>query len=383
MTSDVTQSHSARPAVIPSQEHDTQQSQRQRLDHEPATVAMPPADASPADVEVQDPGSLGRRFREPRTLASFAFAALIVYFVFDRLDIDPGDVWSRLKQANVVLFALAMAMFYATFVIRAVRWTMMLKRVGIDAEHGHPLPSLPSMVKIFILSWFANCVVPARLGDAYRSYLLKQHSKTSFGVGLGTILAERLIDLVVMVVMVLGAGILVFGTHAPDRAEDAFLLGAAVVVVGIAGAVALFLFRERVERVIPDRFTHHFQKLHTGIFEILRRPLPYAGIGVLVWIGDGLRVYLVAKSLGADLTLAESTVVSLLSALVTIVPFTPAGLGYVEAFMIWVLQQVDVGAGTAAAVAILDRLATYWSLILIGLPLYIVNFRREIRSNDG
>lgn len=380
MTSDITASDRS---TIPSPNEDV----RDRQPTYPAAKHRSAADTSAPDAasksEGEDPGSLGRRFKEPRTLVSFAFAALIVYFVFDRLEIDPADVWSKLKTANLFLFALAMVTFYSTFVIRAVRWRMMLERVGIDEEHGHPLPALPGMVKIFVLSWFANCVVPARLGDAYRSYLLKQHSKTSFGVGLGTILAERLIDLAVMVVMVLGAGVIVFGTQAPERAEDAALAGAAVVVIGIVGALTLFLLRERVERLIPDRFTHHFQKLHTGIFEILRNPFPYAGIGVLIWIGDGLRVYLVAKSLGADLTIPESTVVSLLSALVTIVPFTPAGLGYVEAFMIWLLPELGVAGGTAAAIAILDRLATYWSLILIGLPLYFLSFRKDIKLDDA
>ncbi|MDQ3539881.1 MAG: flippase-like domain-containing protein [Chloroflexota bacterium] len=382
MTSDIT---STDQSAIPSPKDDARKRQRtyQPASQQSGVDTSVPEDLSSSEGEGQDPGSLGKRFKEPRTLASFAFAALIVYFVFDRLEIDPGDVWSKLKRANLLLLALAMVTFYSTFVIRAIRWKLMLERVGIDAEHGHPLPALPGMVKIFILSWFANCVVPARLGDAYRSYLLKQHSKTSFGVGLGTILAERLIDLAVMVVMVLGAGVIVFGTQAPDRAEQAALLGAAVMVIGVFGALMLFLLRERLERVIPDRFTHHFQKLHTGIFEILRRPFSYAGIGVLIWIGDGLRVYLVAKSLGVDLTIPESTVVSLLSALVTIVPFTPAGLGYVEAFMIWLLQELNVNAGTAAAIAILDRLATYWSLILIGLPLYFINFRKDIKTDDA
>ncbi len=380
MTTDIT---STEQSSIPASKEDVARRHRAY----PLTPPTPGVETATPDSldtsEGQDPGSLGRRFWEPRTLASFAFAGLIVYFVFDRLDIDPADVWSQLKEANLFLFGLAVLTFYSTFVIRAVRWRMMLERVGIDEEHGHPLPSLPGMMKIFVLSWFANCVVPVRLGDAYRSYLLKQHSKTSFGVGLGTILAERLIDLAVMVAMVLGAGIIVFGTNAPPRAEQALLLGAAVVAIGIVGALTLFLLRERVERLIPDRFTHHFQKLHTGIFDILQRPLPYAGIGVLIWVGDGLRVFLVAKSLGVDLTLPEATVVSLLSALVTIVPFTPAGLGYVEAFMIWLLPQVGVAAGTAAAIAILDRLATYWSLILVGLPLYFINLRKEIRSTDG
>lgn len=380
MTSDIT---STEQSAVPTSNDDARKRRRILQPASPRSGVEISAPELQSQPEGQDPGSLGRRFKEPRTLVSFAFAALIVYFVFDRLQIDPADVWSRLRRANPFFFALAVVTFYSTFVIRAVRWKMMLERVGIDAEHGHPLPTLLGMVKIFILSWFANCVVPARLGDAYRSYLLKQHSKTSFGVGLGTILAERLIDLVVMVVMVFGAGILVFGTHAPARAEQAVFLGAAVVVIGIIGAMTLFLLRERLERIIPDRFTHHFQKLHSGIFEILRNPFPYAGIGVLIWIGDGLRVYLVAKSLGVDLTIPESTVVSLLSALVTIVPFTPAGLGYVEAFMIWLLQELNVHEGSAAAIAILDRLATYWSLILIGLPLYFINFRKEIKSDDA
>jgi uncharacterized protein (TIRG00374 family) len=142
----------------------------------------------------------------------------------------------------------------------------------------------------------------------------------------------------------------------------------------------LFFLRDHIEDRIPDRFTGHFRRLNKGIFDILRRPLPFAAMGGAIWLLDGVRVFLVARALGAELSIQEAVVVSLLSALVTIVPFTPAGLGIVEGFMIWMLVQVDVGHDTAAAIALIDRSITYLSLIVLGLPMYAITLRREAKA---
>jgi uncharacterized protein (TIRG00374 family) len=91
-----------------------------------------------------------------------------------------------------------------------------------------------------------------------------------------------------------------------------------------------------------------------------------------------VRLFIVAKALGVDLHIAESQLVSLSSALVTIVPFTPGGLGLVEGFMTWILGQVDVAENTAGALAILDRSITYASLIAVGIPLYVFYLRHKV-----
>jgi uncharacterized protein (TIRG00374 family) len=337
---------------------------------------VPPREETP-DGEVPEP--IGKRLMQPRTFISFGIAALIVLFLFRGLGIDVNDVWSQMRSADPVLYAAAFLTFYSAIVVRAVRWRMMLRRAGISEENGYAMPGVADSTQIMVLSLFVNCVVPARLGDAYRSFLLKERNSASFGVSFGTILAERLIDIVVMVGVVLAAGAVVFGTNVPGRAEQAFLLGLAVVVIGVIGVLVLLGLRSRIEGWIPDRFTTHFQKLNEGIFTILTRPLPYVGLGVVIWLFDGLRVYLVAHSLGADLSIPESIVVSLLSALVTIIPFTPAGVGFVEGFMIWILPQLGVERATAVAIALLDRSITFLSLIVIGLPLYLWNLRKAAR----
>lgn len=335
---------------------------------------------SSAETEDQGPENLGRRVMQPRTLISFGLALVIIVFVFSRLNIDPSLVWSRVKQANVGLLLAAGVVYYFALFVRGLRWKMMLRRVGIDEAHGYPMPGPFGMFHIVFLSWFANCVVPARLGDAYRSYLLKQKNKASFGTTFGTILAERLIDLVALIMVLLAAGIVVFGTRVPHRAEQAFLLGAAVVIIGIIGVTILWFGRDHFERWIPERFTLHYRRLSEGIFEILKRPIPYGVIGGALWMCDGLRVLLVAWALNVHLTIAEATVVALLSALATAIPLTPGGAGTVEAFMIIILPWVGIKGDAAAALALLDRVVTYWSLIAIGLPIYIISLRHAVPS---
>ena len=335
---------------------------------------------NPDEEPQSPPEALGKRFLQPRTFVSFGLAAFIVFFVVRGLDVDMDDVWRQMRSANLPLLATAFVTYYFAILIRAIRWRRMLMQVGINEQHGYDLPGVWGTFQILTLSLFANCVVPARLGDAYRSFLLKDRSGASFGVGFGTILAERLIDVVVMVGVVVTAGAVVFGTNVPGRAEQAFLLGVGVVIVGVLGALGLWFFRERIEAAIPQRFSGHFQRLNKGIFDILRKPFPFAAMGILIWLMDGLRVYLVAESLGASLTIPEAIVVSMLSALVTIVPFTPAGLGVVEGFMVWLLPQFGVPQDTAVAIALIDRSITYLSLLVIGLPLYVFNLRRVVKQ---
>jgi hypothetical protein len=328
------------------------------------------------------PDSLGKRFLNLRTFVSFGLAVAILGFVFRGLGIDLNDAWTRMRQADPLLFLAALGVFYSTFILRAYRWKRMLARVAISEAHGYPVPALPGMIQIILLSWFANCVVPARLGDAYRGYLLKQRTGASFGVSLGTILAERLIDLVVLVSVLLISGVVVFGTHAPGQTETAFLFGGGVVMVGVIGIAVLWFLRDRIEGWLPLRLMSHYRKLNTGIFKVLARPTRFAGISVGLWLLDGLRVMLIARSLGEDISYPAAIMVALISALVSVIPFTPAGLGFVEGFMVTALTQIGVRGGVAAAIALLDRVVTYLSLIVIGLPLYIWVLRHEIKLGD-
>lgn len=337
----------------------------------PSTSTQPPE---------EPPGDIGSKLLRPHTIVSFLIALAIMVFFFRQLNISLADVWADLSKARLQYFFAAFGLYYVAMFLRGMRWGWMLRAAEVDREPDASIPGTVQLTEILMLSWFVNCLVPARLGDAYRSYVLKRESKVPFSASLGTILAERIVDLFVLVVMMVGAGILTFRGHStPGKAEQVYLASGVLMALGLAGLIGLWFARHFIERRIPEKWRVQFANLHHSLFACLRRPGRYAGVSVVIWVLDGARLMLVAKSLGVDLTAATSVFVALMASLLTTLPITPAGLGVVETAIIVVLKWVDVTPSLATSVAVLDRLITYWSLILIGLILYIKRFRSEVK----
>jgi glycosyltransferase 2 family protein len=342
-------------------------------------IPVSPAASGEQNGSNGDPVGLRSRIFKPHTILSFAVALFILVFFFRRLDINIGDVWAIIKNANVWLLALALIIFYSTFIIRAFRWRLMLSQAGITDANGFAVPDIPRFVDIFILSWFANCVIPAKLGDGYRSYLLKRDSGAPMSSGLGTILAERLVDLVVLFSTMIVMGIIAFHGNVPGEAERTLIGGVALVAIGIIAVTVLYFFRDHLEQLIPHRFRAQYVRLHDGIFSCLRRPGRFAAISVVIWMFDGTRMFLVAKALGADIGFSTAVFVALMASLVATLPFTPAGLGVVEAAVIVILTDVvHLSPSMAGSIALMDRVITYWSLIVIGLILYGRQMKRDV-----
>jgi uncharacterized protein (TIRG00374 family) len=343
----------------------------------PVEIPQEPATVEP---ELPAPEPIQRRLLRPHTLISFGIAALIVALLVRRLDIDPWAVWQNLRNANPALFLAALAIYYLTFVARTFRWRYMLVQAGIPRQPGFRMPSFRRLFEILMLSWFANCVVPAKLGDGYRCYLLKQDSGASFSRTLGTILAERLTDLVVLFVTMSGAGLIAFQGNLPSKVVQTMLAGIGLIAVGVTAVAIVGIGRNRVQRFIPERFHRQFEHFHTAIFACLRRPGIPTAISLGVWAMDGLRFYLVAAALGAGLSFPLAVFVALMSALLTTLPITPAGVGVVELAVVVVLKLVDIHADMASSIALMDRLIGYWSLIVVGLVLYLWKLRREVAA---
>lgn len=329
-------------------------------------------------VSERAPDGVGARLLRPQTLVSFVVAIGIIAFLVTRLDINLHAVWTNVRNANPVLLLAGFGLYYATFILRAYRWRWMLAQAGIDERSGYRVPGIPRLIEIILLSWFVNCIIPAKLGDGYRCYLLKQDAGASFSRTLGTILAERLTDLVVLFVTMSGAGLIAFHGDLPSKVVQTMLVGIGLIAVGVTVVAIVGIGRNRIQRFIPERFHRQFEHFHTAIFACLRRPGIPTAISLGVWAMDGLRFYLVAAALGAGLSFPLAVFVALMSALLTTLPITPAGVGVVELAVVVVLKLVDVHADMASSIALMDRLIGYWSLIAVGLVLYLWKLRREV-----
>jgi uncharacterized protein (TIRG00374 family) len=242
------------------------------------------------------------------------------------------------------------------------------------------MPSLPGIGRIILLSWFVNCLVPAKLGDAYRAYLLKRHADVSFSKTVGTILAERILDLVILFGLLGLAAVVAFGAALPTAVLSLVEVALALAIILILGLFTMRLLGGRIRRWLPLRFHRHYGLFEEGTLRSFHRGLPLlASYSVLAWAMESGRLYLVMLALGLhQLHPAVPLFVSLAGALLTTVPVTPAGLGFVESGLVSLLLLFGglgliggMSAELALAVALLDRTISYWSLIVVGAVLHV------------
>ncbi|MCO5175610.1 MAG: flippase-like domain-containing protein [Thermomicrobiales bacterium] len=331
-----------------------------------------------ADQTHSQPPSIGERLRSPQTIISFIIAFALIYFIFTQLNINIADVWSQIRNANPFYLFLGFAAYYGSFPFRAARWRRLLKNAGISEETGYAIPNTKGLTEIYVLGWFANCVVPAKLGDAYRGYLLKKHAGPSFSRTLGTIFAERLLDVVALVVIMMLSALFVFHGSVPSSLRPWFVVGAVLVVIGIGGLIALMTASHHLQRLVPQRFRQNYITLADGIVTSFSRSgfVAIASLTVFVWLLEGVRVYFGAQAIGVDLSISAALFVALLASLLTTVPFTPAGMGFVEGGTVLAVKLFGVTAAQATAVAIIDRTIASYSVVIIGGLLYFITKRK-------
>jgi len=323
--------------------------------------------------------SLWRRFFNYRTLISFVIAFGILFLVFERLNIDFSATWATITGCNPFLYILAFFCYYLSFPLRALRWRLLLRNAGFGKRQGVELPSLGGLTQIIIINWFVNCIMYARLGDPYRAYLLKQNADVSFPKTLGTVLSERVLDIIVIFLLVLVAIFVLLLTGSPGMRVAGLVLVVGIVLLSVIAVLlgVMGRFGRSVARRLPRRVKAvytHFEEGTLGSFG----GLPMLGsLSIGIWLLEAGRLVLVTQALSQatgfnilDIGLALLLFAALANAMITAIPLTPGGLGLVEPGVAGLLMIAAIPRGVALSIVLVDRTISFLSVIVIGLVVF-------------
>jgi uncharacterized protein (TIRG00374 family) len=239
--------------------------------------------------------------------------------------------------------------------------------------------------EIVFLSWLVNCLVPAKLGDVYRAFLLKLNATVSLSRTFGTVFIERILDLFAIAILGLAAGFWSFRSGFPPEIQFVAALGVAVVVVlGLLLLTMRNFGRRMLEMLpLPNRVLELYDRFEEGVFGAIRGHmlLPLAVLTGFIWVTEGMRLYLVVQALGfpdVALGISGAFFVAFIGSLLTAVPLSPAGLGVVELGVVGVLVAAyGVPVTEATTIALVDRAISVFSIIVIGSMVYAVSGKRR------
>ena len=353
----------------------------QPIEQEADALINPDRDTA---VPPPDQMSLLRRLREPRTILSIVVPLAIVVIAAFLNQKYLAEIPADIGRANPWLVLLAFLIYYAGFPLRGLRWTRLLRGAGYRVK-------VKDGTEILFLSWLVNCIVPAKLGDLYRAYLLKLNSPVSTTKTLGTVFMERILDLIAIAALGLLAGYWRFKDSLSDLPETTQLIFAIAVVVVVLLLVALVVMRNFGRRVmaalpLPHKVVDFYERFEEGVFgSVGARGLPMLGVlTVLIWMTEAMRLYFVIRALGfadVDLGISGARFVALIGSLLTAVPFTPGGIGLVEGGMGLVLTTVfKASSGHALAIVLVDRAISVFSIVVLGSIAYVISSKPRGRG---
>lgn len=316
--------------------------------------------------------NLGHKLLKKRTVFSFLLAFVILYLMVTRINLS--QLAAVLRRTDVALYLAAFVVYYAAFPFRGLRFRIMLANNGCRAN-------VKDLTEIIFVSWFANCVVPAKLGDVYRAYLVRNNCRLPFSTTLGSVFVERVFDLFILYLMIGFTGLISFHGRIPPVMLT--VLETAFILLGILGAVLIGMkyAGRKMLGFLPGKAREWYNRFLDGTMASFRHNWQLFFLTMVIWILEGLSFYLVTLAIGLKLDFYLVIFVGLISALLTALPVTPAGLGLVEVAKMSILLFFGVDRSVAISAALLDRLINYWSILLAGLPVYLTSAKvKQIRE---
>lgn len=335
----------------------------------------------------QEQLSIGKRLLNWRTLIPLVIVIVALVYFAQKANINPQQTWASIRTANIYFVLAAFTIYYLSFPIRTLRWRLLLQNAGYTKANEIELPKFWKLLEIIYISWFTNSIVPAKLGDLYRAYLLRKETGLPTSRTFGTVIAERLLDLIVLLLIFIPAVMISLHENLPSTLQTGLRIALVAVIAGIAGLFLLRLFPAQIGRLVPKRFRGHYNHFQEGTLGSFRRVPLLTPLTVAVWACESLRFFFIALALnligGSFLHIFSAALfIALGEALLTVVPFTSGGIGLVEGGMLAMIALFTSERSLAAAAILLDRTISLFSLLVFGFIVFMIAFGRQAAKQN-
>ena len=313
------------------------------------------------------PGKASRLLRSLRLWLGIAISLVFLYWLASQVR-DLAHVWGALQQAQYIYLLPALVAYFAGVWVRSVRWHFLLKPVRVVSSER--------LFPVVVIGYMANNILPARIGELVRAYVLGEREGVSKSATLATIVVERVCDGLVMLAFMLAVGLVVpFGTTLQQM-----VWATAVLFVGLLVTIAVFAARpdwaERLVglalRPVPARHRLPFAKIAaaglTGLAAMrsARGVATAFGLSILAWLCEAGMYYLIAQGFFPDIGLHAMLLTVAVANVGAMIPSSPGYVGTFDALAVFTLGLFGIDGDLALGYTAVLHTALLVPVTLLG-----------------
>jgi uncharacterized membrane protein YbhN (UPF0104 family) len=253
----------------------------------------------------------------------------------------------------------ALALYAIATLTRGERWHRLLQHTSI---HPRRLDSYA----ITTVGYAGNNVLPARAGEALRTFLVAGRVEASKREVLGTIIAERVLDAAVLAVF------FAFGAY------GTLISGNPIALLGIVlvGIVAVLMFPSRWR---PSPEHPRLQWLLETAGRLLgptrrlasREGFLLLGTTFVIWSIEASTYWLISKAVGLGISLGGAVFVMVVANFVALIPAGPGYVGTFDAAVLFAAKSLGASRSLALPFLLLLRFVLFIPITITGLLLLV------------
>jgi glycosyltransferase 2 family protein len=289
-----------------------------------------------------------------------------------------AGVWQEIARGRLDLLALALVATLATYALRSQRWKYLLDGIGPT--------TFGNRFRTTVIGFAASFLLPARVGEVLRPYLLAREEKLSAAACFATVILERVFDMVT-VLMFFAAFLLLFDPGLSE-ADPAVFRAIKVGGLGVAGAtvalLGVFFFLAgrpamlarlsfAVERLLPGRIgglAGALVRTFAQGLTCIRSPRQLAMVmiwSVPLWMSIAAGIWLVSLAFHIDVPYTGAFLLMAVLVVGVAVPTPGAVGGFHEAYRIGVTSFYHAPNDRAVGAAIVLHAISFVPVTLLGI----------------
>ena len=250
---------------------------------------------------------------DPKSIAGIVISIGGIYWAFR--DFQFSDFKASIQEVEIIYLVIATFLLWGSVWLRALRWRWLFKK-----ENS---PSTPSLYRAELIGYFGNNVLPLRLGELLRSYIVGKENHLSKSFVIGTVVLERLMDMLALISLAL----LLLLIYPLEESIRGYVLWRGLITIFTLTIILFILYK--IKRIKANhKILKILNQIIDGLLSIRKeKVIPVILSSLLIWCIYWMDVFLLQRAFQFNLSWAQVLMVLVISSVALSIPSAPGMIG--------------------------------------------------------